>query len=267
MWFGSNSLINSDVVLAQLVDNARLAPATPGLVRELPREDGGRVLEPVDHSLDVRPVLRLRILVGVPILDSTTKHSSIRGHATKVVPVVHKGHNKLNPVVLRRGNNGVQSREAVGAVLIDPRAVGRDELEPDFVVRLDVDVAEAPHAEDLGAGGGEVGHGLLNLCVVHEHGDPVRVAAHEVLCLTIDGELRAASAREGGFLACRGRGVREPRDGAEEDSRGLHFGGCGAEWWQRRLYLNCGCLDCYGLDSSISMAKVAPYIPSFSRSG
>lgn len=72
--------------LCPVVDDGGRAALAAGLVGQLPREDGGRGLVPVDHGLDVLEVLRLGRRVGVPAVVVASEGVDVGVDSAIVVP-------------------------------------------------------------------------------------------------------------------------------------------------------------------------------------
>lgn len=157
------------------------------LVRRLPSKDSGRLDVAADDSSDVGLVLRLRLSVGVPAFLRSTESSHVGRHAAVVAPVVDKIDDELDTALLGGLDDVVQALKAVGAG-VDLRAGRGEELVLDGAGRgLPGDVVEAPDAQDLEAGGDVVENGV-DVAVVGEEADPVRVGTGEVPRFAIDGE-------------------------------------------------------------------------------
>ena len=104
---------------------------------------------------------------------------------------------QLNPVSFRRLNDIVQTLEAVGTGVDACYAVDEG-LVVDGAGAGDAGhVIETPNTEDLLARGLEVLHNGVDIGVVGQEADPIRVGAGEVLLLAIDHEGGAAGRGDG----------------------------------------------------------------------
>lgn len=88
-------------------------------------------------------------------------------------------------------------------------------MEPDRAISGDlVDIVESPDTKDFETGLLDMAHYQVHVGIVFEEGEPVGVAAGEVLCMAVDYELKAFSAWYlklllSGYEQCVSMGISE----------------------------------------------------------
>lgn len=215
--------------LDPFVQHIGITALASGLVGQLPRKHRRRARIPRHHRLDIPPVRLLDVLVRVErIMVRLAVRLDIRVHPAIVVPVIHKVDDELDAVLLRRVHHIVQPLQSVRA-----RVDGRFPVRVHLVVhgprsRDRVDVVEAPDAQDLEPGLFHVVEDEVDVSVVGQEPDPVRVGAGEVAGFAVDAELRSGCAGE---CLCAGGGqgnLAHEKAGHSEPGE-LHLG-CGCSY-------------------------------------
>lgn len=106
-----------------------------------------------------------------------------------VAPVVHEVNDQLHALRLGGRDDVVEALQPVRA-RVDRGPAGGQLLVPHGArAGGGRDVVEAPDAQDLQAGVLQVVEGRVDVGVVRQEPDPVRVRACEVTCLSVDFEL------------------------------------------------------------------------------
>jgi len=117
------------------------------------------------------------------------ERSTYSRHTTIVAPVIHEIDDELDTPLLSSRDDVVEALEPIGA-RVDRGAAGGQPLEPHGArPGSGRDVVEAPDAQDLQAGALHVVERLVDVGVVGQEPDPVRIRACEIPRLPVDFEL------------------------------------------------------------------------------
>lgn len=230
--------------LRPVVDDGGRAALAAGLIGQLPREDGGGRLVPVDYGLDVLEVLRLGRRVGVPAVVIASEGVDVGVDSAIVVPgttsdrglegvfrggthqLLTKLMMSLMPFFSAEATTVSRRPRPFSPVLIcEPDALRywnpirslafyRHELESLRTLRTvvilgnRVHVVETPNTKDPESRSLEMTQDKVHVGRVGEETAPVAVSAGVVLGHAVDAELGADGLGKAG--AGRGRGRRRP---------------------------------------------------------
>lgn len=165
------------------------AALAAGFVGELPGEDGGGVGVAGHDGFDVGLVLGLGFGARVPFrVGGDAGVGEIGRHAAVVGPVVDEVDDELDVVGGGGLDHGVEALQAVGTGVDGRYAVDKGLVVDRAGAGDGRHVVESPDAQDLDAGGLQVGHDGVDVSIVVEEADPVGVCAYEVLLLAVNVE-------------------------------------------------------------------------------
>lgn len=194
-------------------DDIGVATLAARLVAQLPRKDSRGILVARDDSLDIRLVHALDLLIGVPFRLGASIGSNIGFHATIVIPVIHKGNDQLNAVLLGGGDNVIKTLQTISAG-VDGGSTGS------LVVELEIDssragdavnVIETPGSKNLQTSLFQTLEDGVNIRIVGQEWQPIRVCASEVLGHAVNIELETIHLGKGAAASGLRRGSRGRR--------------------------------------------------------
>lgn len=172
-------------------DYVGVAARAARLISQLPRKDSRGSLVARDNGLDVRLVHALDLGIGVPFRLAATIGIDVGIHATIIIPGIHKGNDKLDAVLLGSGDNVIKTLQSI-STSVDGSSTGGlvVELEVDSTSRRDsVHIVETPNPKNLETGLLQVFEDGVDIRIVGQEWQPVRVRSSEVLGLAINVEL------------------------------------------------------------------------------
>lgn len=174
-------------------DDIGCAARAARLISQLPGKDCRGSLVARDNSLDVRLVHALDLLIAVPARFTTSIGSNVGTHATIIIPVIYKGNYKFDTVLPRSRDNIIKTLQTVSTSVYGSSTGG-------FVVELEVNssrvwdgvnIIEPPNSENLKTGMFQILEDGVNIRIVGQERQPIRVRASEILRLAVNVELEA----------------------------------------------------------------------------